>query len=118
MTYVSLKRFFINKNSYCGKNFIVLKSERKTITKAQIHKNKNRQKSLDMDSLDGLMYKAKEVHSPSNEKENCKEDNEEMKREDLKQEIMVQYISFLSFIFSLSLDGCSCSLLLLAKQPL
>lgn len=44
-----------------------------------------------MDSLGGLMDKTKEVHSPSNENENCKEDKEEMKREDL----MVQYISLL-----------------------
>ena len=47
--------------------FLVVESQSKTITKVQIHKNKNREEHLDMDSLGGLMDKVKEVHPRSNE---------------------------------------------------
>ena len=73
--------------------FLVVESQSKTITKVQIHKNKNREEHLVMDSLGGLMDKVKEVHPRSNEGDNCKEDKEEIKREDLKQEKEVQYIT-------------------------
>ena len=84
--------------------FLVVESQSKTITKVQIHKNKNREEHLVMDSLGGLMDKAKEVHPRSNEGDNCKEDKEEIKREDLKQK-EVQCISHsFGFLFIIILS--------------